>query len=71
MPKYDFPVSFSVGFTKNHWSNADKSIEFFDEIIFPYPQKEKEEKGLPQEQHSLVITDTFKGQDNGILRVLL
>ena len=26
LPKYDFPVSFFVGFTKNHWSNTDKSI---------------------------------------------
>ena len=68
LPKYDFPVSFSDGFTKNHWSNTDKSIEFFDEIIFSYLQQVKEEKGLPQEQHSLVIMDTFKGQENGILK---
>ena len=68
LPKYDFPVSFSVGFTKNHCSNKDKSIEFFDEIIFPYLQQVKEEKGLPQQQHLLVIMDTFKGQDNGILK---
>ena len=32
LPKYEFPASFSDGFTKNHWSNTDKSIEFFDEI---------------------------------------
>ena len=68
LPKYDFPASFSVGFTKNHWSDTDKSMEFFDEIIFPYLQQIKEEKGLPQEQHSIVIMDTFKGQDNGILK---
>ena len=37
-------------------------------IIFPYLQQVKEEKGLPQEQHSLVIMDTFKGQDNDILK---
>ena len=61
LAKYDFPVSFSVGFTKNHWSNTDKSIEFFDEIIFPYLQQVKEEKALPQQQHLLVIMDTFKG----------
>ena len=35
LPKYDFSVSFSVGFTKNHWSNTDKSIEFFNKIMFP------------------------------------
>ena len=39
LPKSDFPVS--VGFTKNHYSNTDKSIEFFDEIIFSYLQQVK------------------------------
>ena len=67
LPKYYFSVSFSVGFTKNHWSNTDKSIEFFDDIIFPYLQQVKEKKGLPQVQLSLVVMETFKGQDNVIL----
>ena len=49
LPKYDFPVKFFVGFTKNHWSNTDKSMKFFDEIVFPYLQQVKEEKGLPQD----------------------
>ena len=49
LPKYDFPVLFFVRFTKNHWSNTGKSIDFFDEITFPYLQQVKEEKGLPQE----------------------
>ena len=68
LPKYGFPVSFSVRFTKNHLSNTDTSIELFDETIFPYLQQVKEEKGLPQEQHLLVTMDTFKGQDNVILK---
>ena len=29
LPKFEFPKSFSVSFTKNHWSNTEKSIEFF------------------------------------------
>ena len=32
LPKYEFPASFSVGFTKHHWSSTDTSIEFFDHI---------------------------------------
>ena len=43
---------------------TQKSIEFFEEIIFPYLRKVRKEKGFPEEQHSLVIMDTFKGQDN-------
>ena len=30
----------------------------------------KEEKGYPKEQHSLIIMDTFKGQDNDTLKEL-
>ena len=29
LPKYSFPPSFSVTFTENHWSNTEKSIDFF------------------------------------------
>ena len=68
LPKYDFPILFFVGFTKNHWSNTEKFIELFDEIIFPYLQQVNEEKRLPQKQHSLVIMDTFKKQDNSIVK---
>jgi len=68
LPKYNFPKSFSVSFTKNHWSNTEKSLEFFDEVIFPYLEEIKKQKGLPKEQRSLVIMDTFKGQDNDIIK---
>ena len=69
LPKYDFPVSFSVEFTKNHWSNTDKSIKFFDdENHISLSTRKALQKALPQQQHSLVIMDTFKGQDNDILK---
>ena len=67
LPKFEFPSSFSVTFTENHWSNTEKSIEFFEEIIFPYLEKVKNENGYPEEQHSLLIMDTFKGRDNETL----
>ena len=70
LPKYEFPESFSVSFTKNHCSNTEKSIQFFKEIIFPYLEKIKKEKKYPKEQHSLIIMDTFKGQDNDSLKEL-
>jgi len=70
LPKFKFPRSFSVSYTENHWSNTEKSIEFFEEIIFPYINMVKEEKGYPKEQHCLIIMDTFKGQDNDVLKEL-
>ena len=57
-------------FTPNHWSSSEKSVEYFKHIIFPYLEKVKEEKGCPEEQKSLVIMETFKGQDNDVLKTL-
>ena len=68
LPKYDLLAYFSVSFTINHWSNTETSIEFFDEDIFHYLEKVKEEKGFPKEQHSLVIMDTFKVHDKALLK---
>ena len=68
--RYDFSASFSAGFTENHWSNAERSIEFVQEIFFPYLKKMKKEKGFPEEQHRLVSMDIFKAQENDILEKL-
>ena len=70
LPKFKFPEEFSVTFTENHWSNTTASIAFFNEIIFPYLNKVKMDLGLPEEQFSLVIMDTFKGQDNDTIKEL-
>ena len=40
------------------------------DIVFPDLEKVKQEKCIPKEQYSLVIIDTFKGQDNDILKEL-
>ena len=70
LPKFKFPNSFSVTFTENHWSNTDKSVEFFEEIIFPCLDKVKKENRYPNEQYSLIVMDNFKGQDNDKLKEL-
>ena len=71
LPKFKFPNSFSVTFTENHWSNTDKSVEFFEEIIFfTYLDKVKKENRYPNEQYSLIVMDNFKGQDNDTLKEL-
>ena len=55
LPKYSFPPSFSVTFAENHWSNIEKSIEVFKEIIFPYLEDTKRIKSYPLEQHALTM----------------
>ena len=64
LPKFKFPKEFQVTFTKNHWSNFEKCVDLFQKIIFPYLHAKKMELGYPDEQFSLIIMDTFKGQDN-------
>ena len=64
LPNFDFPAGFNVTFSNNHWSNTEKSKELFKDIIFPYLQKVKVNLKYPKEQLSLIIMDTFKGQDN-------
>ena len=64
LPKYSFPLSFSVTFTENHWSKTEKFVEFFKQINFSYFEDTKRIKSYPLEQHVLIIMDTFKGQDS-------
>ena len=33
LAEFDFTDFFSISFTKSHWLNTDKSVEFFEEII--------------------------------------
>ena len=67
LPKFDFPAGFSITFSENHWSNMEKSIELFEKVIFPYLKQVKLSLRYPKEQMSLLIMDTFKGQDNDVI----
>ena len=64
LPNFNFPAGFNVTFSDSHWSNTEKSKELFKDIIFPYLEKVKVNLKYPKEQLSLIIMDTFKGQDN-------
>ena len=52
LPKYTFLASFDATFSENHCSNTEKSLSFL------------KAKFYPDEQISLIIMDSFKGQDN-------
>ena len=64
LPKYKLPPSFHLTFSANHWSNTEKTMEYFEHVIFPYFERQRKAKSYPAEQVSLVIMDCFKGQDN-------
>ena len=46
------------------WSNLEKCEDLFRVIIVSYLSARKKELGYPEDQRSLIIMDTFKGQDN-------
>ena len=64
LPKYTFPASFDATSSENHWSNTEKSLSFFNKIVFPYFKNIRKAKSYPDEQMSLIIMDAFKGKDN-------
>lgn len=70
LPKFACPTNFHVTYTPNHWSNLEKCEDLFKIIIFPYLSAKKKELGYPEEQWSLIIMDTFKGQDNDEMKRL-
>ena len=37
----EFPDGFNVCYTENHWSNEEKVIELFQEVIFPFIASKK------------------------------
>ena len=67
LPNFEFPKCFNVTYSANHWSNITKSIELFKQIILSYLNDVKKTLNYPQEQTSLIIIDTFKGQDNKVI----
>ena len=62
LPKYNFLASFDATFSENHWSNTEKSLSFFNQIVFRHFKNVWKAKGYPDEQMSLIIMNTFKGQ---------
>ena len=64
LPKCTFPFSSDATFSENHWYNTEKFLSFFNKIVFPHFKNVRKAKGYPDEHTSLIIMDTFKGQDN-------
>ena len=64
LPKVTFASNFDVAFTPNYCSNLEKYEDLLKLIIFPYLSVKKKELGYLEDQRSLIIMDTFEGQDN-------
>ena len=61
LPRYQFPKEFSLSVNLKHYSNENESQKLIDEIIFPYPMRERERLNCPT-QKALVIFDVLRGE---------
>ena len=62
LPRFEFPVGFSLSANSKHYSNTAGSIKLIKEIIIPYIEKERISLKLPKTQPALLIMDVFRGQ---------
>lgn len=61
-PKFQFPTSFHITHSENHWANESTMTEYIKKSISPYVDQIKDELDLPIRQKALVIFDCFRGQ---------
>ena len=79
LPKFKFPVGFSLSANPKHYSNTAESIKLIKEIIIPYIEKERITLKLPTTQPAFLLMHVFREQmtedvltvlkDNNILLV--
>ena len=62
LPCFQFPTTWNITHTVNHWSNEETMKEYIEVVILPYISKKKEDLQLPNEQSALLIFDNFKAQ---------
>ena len=58
----NFPSSWHITCTENHWANEVTTLQYIDEILLPYIRQTRKELNLPPHHSSLVICDRFKAQ---------
>ena len=64
LPTHTFPASFDSTFSEKHWSSTEKSLSFFNKIVFPCFKNVRKAKGYPDEQMGFIKMDAFKEQDH-------
>ena len=67
LPNVDFPDGFCLSDNEKHWNNEKKNVRLIEQVLVPYIEKFKEEKGLPNNQKGLLIWDAFKAQSTANL----
>ena len=62
LPSVDFPSTWHVTFTENHWSNEKATVDYLEKILFPYIDRKRQEVRVDPDYPALVLFDRFRGQ---------
>ena len=61
LPHFQFPDSWDVTYSENHWTNENTTRQYIINILLPYLQGKKKELKLSPTHRALVLFN-FKGQ---------
>ena len=62
LPRVNFPESWHVTYSENHWSNEGTMEEYIAMVIKPYVEEKRRALQLDPTHSALVIFDKFRGQ---------
>ena len=67
LPSVKFPAGFALTYNEKHWSNEKETLNFIQDILYPYIEDVKERLGLDVSQKSLLLWDAFNAQSTNSL----
>ena len=62
LPHFQFPESWNVTYSENHWANESTTHQYIMHILLPHLQEKRKELKLRPTYPALVLFDNFKGQ---------
>ena len=69
--RYDCPDSWNITHTASHWSTESTILEYLEKVVDPYFVLKRQELGLPEKHHGLLIVDVFKAHRTDAVRKFL
>ena len=69
--RYDFPDSWNITHTASHWSTESTIFEYLEKVVDPYFVLKRQELGLLEKHHGLLIVDVFKAHQTDAVRKFL
>ena len=58
-PEFNFPSTWNITHSENHWSNEVTMLEYADQVLIPFCSKMRRSMNLPEDQKALAIFDVF------------